>query len=137
MSERVLSGEIRRNQGDCSFSSKFSLVLIWLGGGCLMEFDETKDCDGFSSKLMFISGLVLPSAGCSAGILMDRRMSRQRVFCSNSTKMAKVACFSSNFLLTSSKQAEHVFGEFDEKSSKSRISLNSVLFPRELTEHRL
>ena len=84
-----------------------------------MEFDETKDSDIFSSKLMFISGLVLPFAECSAGILMDRRMSRQRVFCSNSTKMAKDACLSSNFLLTSSRQTEHVFGEFDEKSVKS------------------
>ena len=58
-----------------------------------MEFDETKDSDVFSSKFMFVSGLVLPSAECSAGILMDRRMSRQSKFCSNSTKMAKVPVF--------------------------------------------
>ena len=100
-----------------------------------MEFDETKDCDGFSSKLMFFSGLVLPSAECSAGILMDKRMSRQRIFCSNSTKMAKDACFSSNFLLISSRQTEHDFRVFDENALKCRISSNSDFFRQEQTEH--
>ena len=131
MGERVLSGVIRRNQGDCSFSSNFSLILIWPEEACLMEFDETKDSDGFSSKLMFVSGVVLPPVECSAGILMDRRMSRQRVFCSNSTKMAQDACFSSNFHLTSSKQAERDFREFDENVLRSRISSNSDFFRQE------
>ena len=85
--------EFDETKSDHVFSSNFSLILIWPEEACLMEFDETKDCNGFSSKLMFISGLVLPSAECSAGILMDRRMSRQSVFCSNSTKMAKVSVF--------------------------------------------
>ena len=115
-------------KGDSSFSSKFSLILFWPGGSCLMEFDESKDSDGFSSKLMFVSGLVLPSAECSAGILMDRRMSRQRVFYLNSTKMAQDACVSSNFLLISSKQTEHDFRQFDENVLKCRISSDSLLF---------
>ena len=51
----VKLGEIR---GDCFLSSNFTLILIWPEGGCLMEFDEIKDSEVFSSKFMFISGLV-------------------------------------------------------------------------------
>ena len=43
--------------------------------------------------------------------------------------------FSSNFLLISSKQAEHDFRQFDKKSSKSRISLNSNIFTLKQTAH--
>ena len=68
--------EFDETKGRYAFSSKFSLILIWPKEACLMEFDETKDSDGFSSKLMLVSGVVLPPVECSAGILMDRGMSR-------------------------------------------------------------
>ena len=55
---------------------------------------------------------------------MDRRTSKQRIFFSDSTKMAQDDCFSSNFLITSSRQTEHDFWEFDENVLKCRISLN-------------